>query len=117
MTQPQAQLQNEAVRTYSFLAEMYQDAYFPNKVVDKGQAILVELCHAIEQQQPQNLEELYALTHAATDEFNDLQEEFYEADSEIETGARDCIGTDFDFVAKAYGFEADIEELIATRDW
>ncbi|PJJ60026.1 DUF5713 family protein [Hymenobacter chitinivorans] len=113
----QAQLQNEAARQYSFLAEMYQDSYFPNNLVDKGKAILVQLCFDIEQQQPKSLEELYALTHAATDQFNDLQEEFYEADSEIETAARDCIGTDFDFVATAYGFEADIEELIATRDW
>jgi hypothetical protein len=47
-----------------------------------------------------------------------LQEEFYENDSEIETNARECIGADFDFVAKSYGFEdADMEELIATRDW
>jgi hypothetical protein len=112
----QAALHNEAIRNYSFLAEMYQDSYFPNNLVGKGQAILVELCLAIEQQQPKNLEELYALTHAATDHFNDLQEEFWEAESEIETAARDCIARDFDFVAKAYGFEADREVLLATRD-
>ncbi|MCB2410298.1 DUF5713 family protein [Hymenobacter lucidus] len=117
MAQQQAQLQNEAARTYSFLAEMYQDSYFPNNLVDKGKAILVALCFDIEQQQPKDLEELYALTHAATEEFNDLQEEFWEANSEIETAARDCIAVDFDFVAKAYGFEADMEELTATRDW
>ncbi|MCB2376677.1 DUF5713 family protein [Hymenobacter sp. BT635] len=117
MAKQQIQLQNEAIRNYSFLAEMYQDSYFPNNLVDKGKVILVKLCDDIEQQQPQDLEALYALTHAATDEFNDLQEDFWEADSEIGTAARECIGTDFDFVAKAYGFEADIEELIATREW
>jgi hypothetical protein len=57
------------------------------------------------------------LTHAATDEFNTLAEAFYEHDSEIETVARECIAGDFAFVASAYGFDADIEELIATRDW
>jgi len=46
-----------------------------------------------------------------------LQEEFYENDSEIETAARECIAMDFEFIAKSYGFEADSEELIATRDW
>ena len=51
------------------------------------------------------------------DKFNDLQEDFEEADSEIETGAREAIAEDFAFVAKAYGFEADREELIATREW
>lgn len=113
----QSELKNEAVRKYSFLAEMYQDSYFPDKLVDKGKAILLDLCFKIEQQQPNSLEALYNLTHAATEQFNALQEEFYENDSEIETVARDCIGADFDFIAKAYGFNADIEELIANREW
>ncbi|RTQ51759.1 hypothetical protein EJV47_07515 [Hymenobacter gummosus] len=117
MAKKQEELTNEAVRNYAFLKEMYEDSYFPNKLVDKGKAILVGLCFKIEQKQPKTLDELYKLTHAATDKFNDLQSDFYEADSEIETGARECIAVDFAFVAGAYGFEADIEELIATRDW
>jgi len=117
MAKKQEDLNNESVRSYSFLKEMYEDSYFPSKLVDKGKAILLGLCFKIEQEQPKSLDELYELTHAATDKFNDLQEEFFEADSEIETAARDCIGQDFDFVAKAYGFDADGEELIATREW
>lgn len=57
------------------------------------------------------------MTHSATDKLNDLQDEFFENNSEIETGARECLGADFEFISKAYGFDADIEELIATRDW
>ncbi|MBC6698025.1 DUF5713 family protein [Hymenobacter puniceus] len=117
MAKKQDNLENEAVRKYAFLQEMYQDEYFPNKLVDKGKTILVGLCFEIERQQPQSLDDLYELTHAATDKFNELQEAFDEADSEIETGARECIAEDFEFVAKAYGFEADVEELIATREW
>lgn len=113
----QTTLANEAVRNHSFLKGMYEDSYFPDHLVDKGTDILVSLCAQIEAQQPQDLEELYQLTHAATDAFNDLQEEFEDNDSEIETVARDCIGQDFDFIAQAYGFEADVEELIATREW
>jgi hypothetical protein len=61
---------------------------------------------------------LYELTHAATEQFNDLAEQFYDANSEIETVAAECIALDFEFIARAYGFEnADLEELIATRDW
>ncbi|WP_460948475.1 DUF5713 family protein [Spirosoma daeguense] len=64
------------------------------------------------------MEELYRLTHSSTDKFNDLQEDFYEANSEIETVARDCMATDFNFIAATYGFvDADIKELAATRDW
>lgn len=118
MANRQQELSNETVRQYSFLKEMYEDDYFPNNLVDKGKKILIDLCWQIEQRQPTSLSELYELTHAATNQFNDLQEEFEENDSEIETGARECIGMDVDFIAKAYGFEdADIEELIATRDW
>ena len=66
---------------------------------------------------PQTLDALYELTHAATEEFNELATEFEEQGSEIETAARDAIGTDFSAIAEAYGFEADGEELIAPRDW
>jgi hypothetical protein len=71
----------------------------------------------IETDHPNDLAALYAITNASTEEFNALAEEFEEQGSEIETAARDCIGTDFAFIAKAYGFDADIEELISTRDW
>lgn len=118
MEKEQKSLKNEKIKSYSFLDEMYQDTYFPDKCVDKGKDILVDLCFQIEEKNPKDLQELYKLTHAATDKFNDLQEDFYENDSEIETAARDCIGVDFEFIALSYGFEnADIEELIATRDW
>ncbi|NML20693.1 hypothetical protein HHL16_07400 [Pseudoflavitalea sp. G-6-1-2] len=113
----QEELKNNQIRSYSFLEEMYADPYFPDFLVDKGKAILIELCAQIEQQQPKDLDALYELSHAATDKFNELQEEFDENDSEIETAARDCIGMDFDFIARSYGFDADMEELIGTRDW
>ncbi|MEH6419071.1 DUF5713 family protein [Pseudomonas sp. CGJS7] len=108
---------NEQLKTYAFLREMQNDAYFPPHLVAKGQQILIGLCEAIEDQRPADLDALYRLTHAATDRFNDLAEEFYEHDSEIETAARESIGGDFALIAQAYGFQADIEELIATRDW
>ena len=111
-------LTNPKLVGYQFLAGMYRDGYFPDFLVDKGKAILVDLCKQIETQPPANLEALYALTHAATEEFNDLQDDFMDNESEIETVARDCIGLDFRFIADAYGFEdADGESLIATRDW
>jgi hypothetical protein len=100
-----------------FLEEMDRDSYFPAHLVDKGKAILVRLCETIEAEKPADLAALYALTHAATDEFNALAQEFADHDSEIETVARDCIGMDFAFIAEAYGFDADTEELIAPRDW
>ena len=110
-------INNEKLKSYAFLKCMYDDAYFPKFLVDKGKSILVELCLEIEATQPKNLDELYKLTHASTEKFNNLEDEFYKNDSEIETAARECIGENFEFIATSYGFKADREELIATRNW
>lgn len=114
----QQSLKNEKIRNHSFLKGMYEDPYFPDFLVDKAKELLIELCAQIEEQNPQNAKELYVLTHIATEKFNDLQNVFDEHDSEIETYARESIASDFDFIAKAYGFaNADGEELIAPREW
>ncbi len=111
-------LSNSKMADYRFLAEMYDDAYYPSALVKKGADILVELCQQIEAQKPDGLGQLYALTLVATERFNDLQQEFDEQGSEIETVARGCIGTDFLAIAHAYGFDdADGETLISERDW
>ncbi|MGW8355631.1 DUF5713 family protein [Streptomyces wedmorensis] len=65
-----------------------------------------------------DLRSLYALTQAATEEFNLLDREFVAVGSGIETVAREWICDEFCFVASAYGFtDADAEELTAGRDW
>ncbi|SEG64076.1 hypothetical protein SAMN05444920_103641 [Nonomuraea solani] len=111
-------IKNQRLAGHAFLAEMYDDGYFPDHLVDKGKAILLRLCERIETEQPADLAALYALTQAATEEFNLLEEEFDAAGSEIETAAREAIGADFWIVATAYGFtDADSEKLIATRNW
>lgn len=84
-------LKNAQVADHVFLKGMYADGYYPDHVVDKGAAILRNLCERIEATRPAELAALYALTHAATEEFNDLEEEFAAAGSEIETVARDLI--------------------------
>lgn len=111
-------IENAQVRTHPFLRGMYSDGYFPDQVVDKCTAILLRLCERIEADRPVDLAALYALTSVATEEFNLLQDAFEAAESEIETVAREVIAADFRFIALAYGFaDADVEELIAERDW
>ncbi|MCF2527322.1 DUF5713 family protein [Yinghuangia soli] len=109
---------NQQAAERAYLKPLYEDDYYPDHVLDKGKAILLRLCERIEAEQPTDLPALYVLTHAATEEFNDLEVEFDKAGSEIETVAREEIAEDFWFIANAYGFtDADHEELIATRDW
>ncbi|MCX4779130.1 DUF5713 family protein [Streptomyces sp. NBC_01264] len=109
---------NRQVAARSFLKPLYADAYYPDHVLDQGRAILLRLCARIEAEAPSDLAALYVLTGAATEEFNLLEAEFEAAGSEIETVAREEIAEDFAFVASAYGFQdADVEALIAPREW
>ncbi|MEZ0110865.1 hypothetical protein ABH920_004880 [Catenulispora sp. EB89] len=109
---------NPAMADYEFLAELYEDDYFPNHVVDKGKAVLVRLCERLEADRPADLDALYVLTQAATEEFNALEPEFEAAGSEIETVAREEICGDVYNIAAAYGFAAaDHEQLTHSRNW
>ena len=110
-------LTNPKARDHAFLADIYADPYFPESVVDKGKAILVNLCWRIETERPKDLTEFYGLTHQATEAFNSLQADFEENGSELETAAREAIAMDFVLIANAYGFDADVEQMIAPRDW
>lgn len=111
-------VQNPQVASRTMLADMVSDSYYPVALVTKGQQILLRLAARIEDHSPRDLDALYALTHSATEEFNRLAQEFENADSEIETVARDAIAEDFGFLADVYGYaDADLEELIAPRDW
>ena len=48
---------------------------------------------------------------------NDLQEEFDEHDSEIETVARECIAATVAYILEWFGIPIDIEEALRERDW
>ncbi|MGE0867441.1 MAG: DUF5713 family protein [Kofleriaceae bacterium] len=99
-----------------WLADMVEDSYFPKHLVAKGQGLLAELAAQVAAQRPEG-KAVYELTHATTEAFNDLAEEFAESDSEIETAAREAIAGDIDFILKHFGYDVDIEEAIAPREW
>jgi hypothetical protein len=109
-------IENDKVREHTFLQPMLADTYFPKHLVGKGQDLLRRLAERIEHEAPEG-KAVYELTQATTEAFNELQEEFAEADSEIETAAREAIAGDVQFILNAYGYDVDIEEAIANRDW
>jgi hypothetical protein len=111
-------IKNQQILGHAFMREMFDDPYFPDRIVERGRAILLNLCERIEAERPSDLKALYALTQAATEEFNLLDREFMAAGSGIETVAREWICDEFCFVASAYGFtDVDAAELTAGRDW
>ena len=52
-----------------------------------------------------------------TEAINDLQEEFEENDSDLETGARDSIGETVEYILKWFDIDIDVEDAIRVRDW
>jgi hypothetical protein len=109
-------IQNEKVREHTLLKPMLADAYFPGHLVEKGQDLLRQLAERIEREAPEG-EAVYVLTQSTAEAFNELQEEFWQADSEIETAAREAIAADVEFILKAYGYDVNIEKAIGNRDW
>ncbi|MEZ4722830.1 MAG: DUF5713 family protein [Flavobacteriales bacterium] len=110
-------VENEFIRKHDFLLAMYSDSYFPSHLVKKAESTLLKLCYRIESQNIKSLEDFYFLTHQTTKEFNELQNVFIENGSELETVARESIAMEFTFIAESYGFDADLEYMIAPRDW
>ena len=105
------------MQNYPFLKEMYQDDYFPNFLVHKLKILLVELCADLEKEGNSTKESQLKLIRKFIDKTNDMQDEFYENDSEIETGARESILGDVEFIMETYNVKCDFDEATADRDW
>ena len=96
---------------FVYLEDMYNDDYYPKFLVDKVKSCIAEVVEFLEKEEYQEkLDEM-------TEKINDLQEEFDENDSEIETVARDSIGVTVEKILNYFEIDIDIEEAIRERDW
>lgn len=103
-------------KNYKLLEEMYQDGYFPDFLVDKVKAELQKVIDLLERGETDR-EAVQEKLDEAVCAINELQEEFDENDSEIETVARDCIGESVGYILAWFGIPIDVEEAIRERDW
>ena len=103
-------------KNFKLLDEMYQDEYYPNFLVDKVKGELQKVIDLLETGET-DTEVIQEKLDEVVCAINDLQEEFYENDSEIETVARDCIGETVGYVLEWFGIPIDVEEAIRERDW
>ena len=101
---------------YKLLDEMYQDEYYPDFLVDKVKAELQKVIDILERGET-DTEVIQEKLDEAVRAINDLEEAFEENDSEIETVARDCIGTTVGYILEWFGIPIDVEEAIRERDW
>ena len=93
---------------YKLLDEMYQDDYYPAFLVDKVKDELQKVIDLLESGET-DTEVVQETLDEAVCGINDLQEEFDENDSEIETVAH--------YILKWFGIPIDMEEAIRERDW
>ncbi len=102
--------------SYKLLDEMYQDEYYPNFLVDKIKDELQKVIDLLETGE-NDIEVIQKKLDESVCAINELQEEFDENGSEIETVARDCIGETVGYVLEWFGIPIDMEEAIRERDW
>jgi methyl-accepting chemotaxis protein len=101
---------------FEYLPDMYSDQYFPNFLVDKITDLIKGMVVFIEEGD-HSTEEIQGALDQMTSSINELQKEFEENDSEIETVARDSIGVTVEKILKYFDVNIDIEEAIRERDW
>ena len=101
---------------YQPLYEMYDDDYYPNFLVDKIKAELdkVEAVLAGGEKDTAIIQQHF---DTMTQAINDLEDEFDENDSEIETVARDSIAEAVDYLLQKYRIAIDLEEALREREW
>ena len=101
---------------YDLLNEMYQDDYYPNFLVDKIRNELQKVIDLLETGE-KDINIIQEKMDEITCSINNLQDEFDENDSEIETVARDCIGETVGYILDYFDIPIDVEEAIRERDW
>lgn len=101
---------------YILLKDMVEDDYYPKFLVDKVKDCITPVIALLESGETDK-EVIQAKLDEMTLAINDLQDEFYENNSEIETVARDSIGETFKYILDWFGIDIDEEEAIRERDW
>lgn len=103
-------------RDYTLLEDMYQDGYFPDFLVDKVKSLIQDVIIFLETGE-KDLEKIQEKFDEMTLAINDLQEEFEDNDSEIETGARESIAETVEYILRWFDVGIDVEDAIGERDW
>lgn len=77
---------------------------------------IVKVVHFIEES-THTIEEIQEKLDEMTIAINELQNEFYQNNSEIETVARDSIGETVEEILQYFELDIDTEEAIREREW
>lgn len=101
---------------FKILEDMYKDNYYPDFLVDKIADEIKKVISFLENG-AHTYEEIQEKFDIMTIAINDLEEEFDDNDSEIETVARESIGATVAYILEWFEIAIDVEEAIGERDW
>lgn len=102
---------------YVLLQNMFEDTYYPQFLVEK---IKWQFIHLIEFLEGTDVKEV-SLIQDKLDEFtifiNNLQQEFWDQDSEIETVASESIANTLEYILNWFEVDVGIEDALREREW
>lgn len=101
---------------YKLINDMYEDEYFPKMCVDKVRILIENVISFLETGQTDTVK-IQKELDKMTISINDLQDEFDENDSEIETVARDSIAVTIKYILQWFEINIDIETALEEREW
>ncbi|MDT2745867.1 DUF5713 family protein [Vagococcus fluvialis] len=104
------------MREEEYLKDMYSDPYFPDFLVDKIKESIKKIYEVLESGET-DLNTIQEICDSSVIEINDLEDEFEDNDSEIETVARNSIAVTVEKILVKYNIDLDIEEALRERDW
>lgn len=103
-------------QNYKLLSYMYTDEYYPQPLVDRIKSLIENIIKFLETGQT-DIDEIQREFDQMTLGINDLAEEIYAQDSEIETMARDDIAESILYILNWFEIDLDIEEALREREW
>ncbi len=103
-------------KNYSLIKDMVNDDYYPQFLVEKIKALIIPVIDLLENGET-NVNIIQEKLDEMTLAINDLQEDFDENDSEIETVARDSIAVTIGYIMEWFGIDIDTETALRERDW
>lgn len=103
-------------KNYVLLKEMVRDRYFPGFLVEKLENLITPIITMLEGGETDD-EVIQERLDEMTVAINELQEEFEENDSEIETVARDSIAATIGYILDYFDIDIDVETALRERDW
>ncbi len=101
---------------YDLLDEMYSDPFFPDILVDKVKNLILELIKYLETGETSR-ELIQKELDKMTLRINELEDEFFDNNSEIETMARESIARSVEYVLSWFKIRIDVEDALRLRNW